>query len=76
METCNRVFRVNPSEINYLRVTLESYDGMVVLRTVDPKKALIELQIAPGCEDLVFEVIRHLIKVENISMRPDNAVRV
>ena len=76
METCSHVFRVNPREINYLQVTLQSYDGMVVVRTIDPEAALIELKTAPGCEDLVFEVIRHLIKVEDISMRPDNAVRV
>jgi hypothetical protein len=68
METFSRVFRVNPCEINYLRVTLESYDGMVVVRTIDPQKALIELQIAPGCEDLVLEVIEHLGKAENISI--------
>ena len=68
METCSRAFKVNPSEINYLRVTLESYDGMVVLRTIDPQEALIELQIAPGCEDLVSEVIEHLRKAENISI--------
>jgi hypothetical protein len=67
---------VKPREINYLQVTLESYDGMVVVRTIDPEAAFIELKTAPGCEDLVFEVIAHLVKVENISMRQDNAVRV
>jgi len=74
MKTCSHIFRVNTCEINYLRVTLESYDGMVVVRTVDPKAALIELQMAPGCEDLVFEVIEHLVNVENISMRQDNTI--
>jgi hypothetical protein len=67
---------VKPREINYLQVTLESYDGMVVVRTIDPEAALIELKTAPGCEDLVFEVITHLVKVENISMRQDNVARV
>ncbi len=69
METRSHIFRVNPTEINYLRVTLESYDGMVVVRTVDPDAALIELQMAPGCEDLVFEVIEHLVREENISIQ-------
>ena len=76
METRSRFFRVNPSEINYLRITLESYDGMVVVRTVDPEAALIELQMAPGCEDLVFEVIEHLVNVENISMQRDDTANV
>ena len=74
METRSHVFRVNPTEINYLQVTLESYDGMVVVRTIDPAAGLIELQMAPGCEDLVFEVIKHLVKIEDISMRHDDTV--
>jgi len=76
METHSHVFRVNPFEINYLQVTLQSYDGMVVVRTIDPEAGLIELKTAPGCENLVFEIIRHLVKEEDISMRQDNAMRV
>ena len=76
METRSHFFRVNPCEINYLQVTLQSYDGIAVVRTIDPEAALIELKTAPGCEALVFEVVRHLVNVENISMRPDNAVRI
>lgn len=37
-------------EIAYLRFTLESYDGMAVVSTLDPDAALIEVLIAPGCE--------------------------
>jgi hypothetical protein len=73
METCSHIFRVNPREINYVQVTLGSYDGMVAVRTIDPGAALIELQMAPGCEDFVFEVIKHLVEMENISMGQDNA---
>jgi hypothetical protein len=66
---------VNPHEINYLRVTLESYDGMVVVRTVDPQAALIELKTAPGCQELVFEILDHLVSIEGISMRQDDTVK-
>ena len=36
METTKRTFLVDREEINYLRITLESYDGMAVVRTIDP----------------------------------------
>ncbi len=41
---------------------MESYDGMAVVRTVDPKTAIIELSIAPGCEDMVEELLNSLNK--------------
>jgi hypothetical protein len=62
MRTIKRVFRVDPKEINYLRWTIESYDGMAVVRTLDPRKAYIELMISPGCEELVFELLDSLRK--------------
>ncbi|MDZ7700015.1 MAG: DUF4911 domain-containing protein [Deltaproteobacteria bacterium] len=45
-----RVFHVDRKDIGYLRFTLESYDGMAVVSTLDPQPALIEVLIAPGCE--------------------------
>ena len=53
METSNQIFCVDRQEINYLRVIIESYDGMAIVRTIDPYDALIEIQISPGCEDIV-----------------------
>ncbi|MBW2031062.1 MAG: DUF4911 domain-containing protein [Deltaproteobacteria bacterium] len=70
METTKRHLKVERRDINYLRVTLESYDGMVVVRTVDPREAVIELQISPGCESLVFELLRDLTENELMDIRP------
>jgi len=55
----------------YLRATIESFDGMAVVRTNDPAEAIIELLIAPGCEDSVEELIgdlrnRERIKIEEL----------
>ena len=69
METTKQIFQVEPREINYLRVTIESYDGMAVVRTIDPQKALIEIQISPGCEILVYELLDNLKEHENIKIR-------
>ena len=55
-------------EINYLTITIESYDGMSVVRNIDPYEALIELQISPGCETLVFELLNSLVENESIEI--------
>ena len=70
METIKRFFQVERREINYLRWIVESYDGMAVLRTIDPHKAIIELGIAPGCENLFRELILSLKEWEGIKLRP------
>ena len=43
MNSVKQVFRVKRKDINYIRWTVESYDGMAVVRTVDPKEAFIEI---------------------------------
>ena len=66
MDTTKKVFRVERGDISYLRFTIESYDGMAVVRTLDPFKALIELQISPGCEEFVQELMTSLSKEEGL----------
>jgi Domain of unknown function (DUF4911) len=66
METTKHIFRVDRREINYLKITIESYDGMSVVKTIDPYEALIQLQISPGCETLVLELLDSLVKNESI----------
>ena len=61
-----RLFHVDRKEISYLRFTLESYDGMAVVTTLDPYTALIEVSIAPGCEEIVFELLNSLKNEEGM----------
>jgi hypothetical protein len=68
METIKHIFRVDRREMNYLRVTIESYDGMAVVRTIDPRAGLIEIQIAPLCENLVFDLLNSLREEEGIRL--------
>lgn len=63
-----RVFRVDRREIGYLRFTLESYDGMAVVSTLDPLTALIEVRIAPGCEEMVFQLLDFLKHREGLDI--------
>ena len=66
METTKWMFRVNREDIHYLRTTIEAYDGMAVVRTVDPAQAVIELLIAPGCEEWISRLIAALREKEGI----------
>jgi len=68
LETTKWMFRVNRQDIHYLRTTIEAYDGMAVVRTVDPGAATIELLIAPGCEDLISRLIAALRDQEGIAL--------
>ena len=65
-KTSKHLFRVERHEINYLRVTIESYDGMALVRTVDPEEATIELLVAPGCEAILHTLIESLKSEEGI----------
>lgn len=49
---------------------MESYDGMALVRTVDPHAAYIEVLIAPGCEDLVQALVKSLASGEGLQMKP------
>jgi len=85
LETTKRMFRVNREDIHYLRTTIEAYDGMAVMRTVesaepgsqrcrvDPGEATIELLIAPGCEDLISALIAALREQEGLPLEPVTA---
>lgn len=68
METTKLIFKVDREDIHYLRTTIESYDGMAVVRTVDPGEATIELLIAPGCEDLISRLLAALREKEGIRL--------
>jgi hypothetical protein len=70
METTRSNFFVDRKEISYLRWIIESYDGMAFLKTINPHDALIELEISPGCEKIVLELLDHLRMHEHIRISP------
>jgi len=55
-----RNFRVDPSEIVFIKAVLESYEGMVVMRTLEVGKPVIELLIARDFAATVDRVICEL----------------
>jgi len=65
-ETTRRIFRVERREISYIRYTLESYDGMAAVTTLDPREALISVSVAPGCEGEVADLLTSLTMKEGL----------
>ena len=66
LNSTKQIFKVDRREIHFLRFTLESYDGMALVSTIDPYVALIEVSMAPGCERQVLELIDALRKDEGL----------
>lgn len=64
-----QIFHVDREEIGYLRFTLESYDGMISISTLDPYAALIEVAMSPGCEGMVLELLESLRRKEGLNIK-------
>lgn len=71
MQSVKRYFRINREDICYLTFILEAYDGLAVVRTVDPRPALVEILVAPQGEDLFEDLIENLIGREGLKIIPE-----
>ncbi len=70
MDTQSRYLRLHRKDIAYFKFVIESYEGMAVVRTHDPKEAVVELMVAPGWEkdlEKVIEGLRKEIPLEEVS---------
>jgi hypothetical protein len=70
MDTQSRYFRLHREDIAYFKFIIESYEGMAVVRTQDPREAIVELMVAPGWEKDMEEVIESLGKEMTIETLP------
>ena len=61
-KTVKQYYRVDRSQIAFMRFIFEAYDGIAVIETLDPAAGLIVLHIAPGCEPDVAFVLQDLKK--------------
>jgi hypothetical protein len=57
LETTRRWYKVDRSQISYIKFVLEAHDNVAVMSTVDPQQAVVQLRIAPGCERLVGDIM-------------------
>ena len=59
-QTNKQYYRVDRREIAFIRFILEAYDGVAIVRTLDPEAGIVEFQIAPGCEPDFEKIIRDI----------------
>ena len=74
-ETIKQHYRVDRREIAFIRFILEAYDGLAIVKTLDPQAGLIEFQIAPGCEqdvEMILEDLQSRIMMEKAPLPIDD----
>jgi hypothetical protein len=67
-ECSKKHFIIVPRQIHFLRFILEAYEGIGMVTTLDANLGLIEVSVAPGCEEEVAQVLR--TEAENLQLRP------
>ena len=68
MRTVSKFFLVEKKSIGFLKFIFEAYDGVAVVETMDRRRSLVALHIAPACQRLADQVIAELKK--EIPMEP------
>ena len=58
----HRQYRVEPSKIGFVRFILEAYEGVAIATTLDARKGLLRLAIAPGREETARKIVDALNK--------------
>jgi hypothetical protein len=72
MREIQRHYRMDRRQIAYFRFLLEAYDGLAVLRTLDPSEGRVVLYLSASCEDELDELIRCL--ADDIRLEPETPV--
>ena len=69
LNECSRKhFIIPPPRIHFLRFILEAYEGIGLVTTLDANLGLIEVSIAPGCEEEIAQILSG--EAENLQLRP------
>jgi hypothetical protein len=67
LETIKKYYRVHRKDVSFLRFVFEACEGIVIMTTIDPEKAIVMLCIPPGCESDVRTVLEGMnIRMEEI----------
>ena len=59
-DTVTRYFRVDPKKIVLIKSMLEGYEGLVVVRTADPKEGIVQLLVSPDFLDELEDILADL----------------
>lgn len=70
LDTVTLYYRVDPKKIVLIKSMLEGYEGLVVVRTEDPREGVVQLLVSPDFVDEVQEILEDLsrqIWMEHVS---------
>ena len=70
MDTISLIIQIPPQEIAYLSFIIESYEGVAVVRTIDPRAGLVELMVSPHFQvemDAILLDLAREFPVQNVS---------
>lgn len=59
-ETTKTYYRIDRRQIAFFRFILEACDHLAVVTTLDAKKGLIQVRVAPGCETDLAAIVAAL----------------
>lgn len=77
MDIIRKYFRVDRKNIAFLKFILEAYEGMAVIRTLDPWETVVEFMIAPDFEKDVEKILDNLkgeVELQPVDPPADPAV--
>jgi hypothetical protein len=60
MDTIPYRAKINKNQIGFINSIIEGYDGIAVVRTLDPKEGILELWVSPFFEAITTEVMNNL----------------
>lgn len=72
IESIKKYYRIDRREISFLKFILEAYDGLAVMTTVDSKKGIVVINIAPGCEadvKMILQDLKQNVMIEDIPFK-------
>jgi hypothetical protein len=70
MDTISLIIQVPPQEIAYFSFIMESYEGIAIVRTLDPQKGSVELMVSPHFQEELAAILADLSRqfpVQSIS---------
>ncbi|MBN1254535.1 MAG: DUF4911 domain-containing protein [Deltaproteobacteria bacterium] len=60
MDTISILIKIPRREIAYLNFILESYEGVAVVRTVDPHEGIVEVMVPPSYQEEIKDILKDL----------------
>ncbi len=70
MKTTSLLFRIERSQIGFVKFIIEAYEGVAVVSTLNASEGLVRLSVAPGCRRIVEDIMADL--AESVFMEQVN----